>query len=64
MSYSYFLGSFFRQVSIPKTIYGDSRAAFLSVTELGTALEKKHVVLSYHFCGEYFSATHCGYQIN
>ena len=38
------------------TIYGDNRAAFISATEPGTVLEKKHVALSYHFCREHFSA--------
>ena len=56
VAYIYFLRSFGCQASIPKPICGDNRAAFLPVTELGTALEKKHVVLSYHFCRKHVSA--------
>ena len=56
VTYRYFLRSFGCKVSIPTVIYGDNRATFISSTEPGTALEKKHVALSYHFCREHFLA--------
>ena len=37
-------------------IYDENRAEFISSTEPGTALEKKHVALLYHFCREHFYA--------
>ena len=43
-------------MSKPTRIYGDNRSSFLSATEPGTTLDKRHVALSYHFCREHFSA--------
>ena len=56
VTYRYYLRSFGCLVDGPTKIYGDNWSALVSTTEPGTALDKKHVALSYHFCREHFSA--------
>ena len=43
-------------VTQPTVIYGDNLSAITNATLPGSALKKKYLALSYHFCREHFSA--------
>ena len=43
-------------VTQPTVIYGDNLSAITNATMPGSALKKKYLALSYHFCREPFSA--------
>ena len=44
------------KVTRPTIIYGDNLSAITNATIPGSALKKKYLALSYHFCREYYSA--------
>ena len=43
-------------VTKPTVIYGDNLSSITNATLPGSALKKKYLDLSYHFCREHFSA--------
>ena len=43
-------------ITKPTVIYGDNLSSIINSTLPGSALKKKYLALSYHFCREYFSA--------
>ena len=52
----YWLRSMGVKVSKPTIIYGDNLSAITNATTPGSALSKKYLALSYHYCREHFSA--------
>ena len=52
----YYLRSMGLKVTKPTIIYGDNLSAITNATSPGSALKKKYLALSYHFCREYYSA--------
>ena len=44
------------EITKPTVIYGDNLSAITNATMPGSALKKKYLALSYHFCREHFSA--------
>ena len=52
----YYLRSMGVKVNKPTIIYGDNLSAITNTTMPGSALKKKYLALSYHFCREYYSA--------
>ena len=51
----YWLRSMGVKVSKPTMIYGDNLSAITNATTPGSALNKKYLALSYHYCREHFS---------
>lgn len=43
------------KISKPAVIYGDNLSAIYDTIEPGSALNKKHIALAYHFCREHYS---------
>lgn len=52
----YYLRSMGVAVTKPVIIYGDNLSAITNTITPGSALSKKYLALSYHFCREYYSA--------
>ena len=52
----YYMKSMGVEVTKPTVIYGDNLSAITNATMPGSALKKKYLALSYHFCREHFSA--------
>ena len=52
----YYLRSMGVAVTKPTVIYGDNLSSITNATMPGSALKKKYLALSYHFCREHFSA--------
>jgi len=52
----YYLRSMGVYVTKPTVIYGDNLSSIKNTIEPGSALKKKYLALSYHFCREHFSA--------
>jgi len=52
----YYLRSMGIKVTKPSIIYGDNLSAITNAINPGSALKKKYLALSYHFCREYYSA--------
>ena len=52
----YYLRSMGVTVTKPIIIYGDNLSAITNTINPGSALSKKYLALSYHFCCEYYSA--------
>ena len=52
----YYLKSMGVVVAKSTIIYGDNMSAIINTTSPGSALKKKYLALSYHFCREYYSA--------
>ena len=52
----YYMKSMGVKVTKPTVIYGDNLSAITNATMPGSALKKKYLALSYHFCREHFSA--------
>ena len=52
----YYMRSMGVAVTKPTVIYGDNLSSITNATMPGSALKKKYLALSYHFCREHFSA--------
>ena len=52
----YYLQSMGVRISKPVVIYGDNLSSITNTTLPGSALSKKYLALSYHFCREHYSA--------
>ena len=52
----YYLRSMGVAITKPVIIYGDNLSAITNTITPGSALSKKYLALSYHFCREYYSA--------
>ena len=52
----YHLQSMGVEVTKPTVIYGDNLSSITNTTLPGSALSKKYLALSYHFCREHYSA--------